>query len=293
MGPADQPPRAPTAPRATPEQSRRFVALLTALVLAIAFAGFIVGVGRGPGSARATSRALQSPEFPRELIAKAHGIVPALRYNELPTTRRGPNATWRAELASMASGVSPTEAATDAAVLAAVAARAERRAFDGAPPTVPHPIEQRSTSACLACHQSGLLAGKVRAPAMSHPVMGNCTQCHVETRNGVVDSPPAGRVESAFVGLQAATAGARAFAGAPPTMPHASWMRERCGSCHGPSGQPALRTSHFERASCTQCHASSAALDQRDEVQGGPPPTAVGGHWPLPAATRREPGMVR
>jgi hypothetical protein len=42
-------------------------------------------------------------------------------------------------------------------------------------------------------------------------------------------------------------------------------MREACASCHGPSGKRGLRSTHPVRASCQQCHARSAALDQRPE----------------------------
>ena len=31
------------------------------------------------------------------------------------------------------------------------------------------------------------------------------------------------------------------YAGAPPVIPHPTWMRERCESCHGPRGRQGLR----------------------------------------------------
>ncbi|MBK6532709.1 MAG: hypothetical protein IPF99_24875 [Deltaproteobacteria bacterium] len=39
-------------------------------------------------------------------------------------------------------------------------------------------------------------------------------------------------------------------------------MRGRCESCHGVLSQ-GIRSTHPWRESCTQCHAPSAALDQR------------------------------
>lgn len=143
--------------------------------------------------------------------------------------------------------------------------RASRRAFAGAPPTVPHPVKQRGDLDCLSCHRAGVeIAGRV-APAMSHEPHAACTQCHVPSSAphpaGDPDtaSPP---FESAFVPLAEAPHGARAWEGAPPTIPHATHMRERCSSCHGVMGKPGMRTSHPERVQCTQCHAPSAELDQ-------------------------------
>jgi cytochrome c-type protein NapB len=136
---------------------------------------------------------------------------------------------------------------------------------------VPHPIEQRSADACLACHEKGLVAGERRAPAISHRAMTNCTQCHVEARDPAAAPPAPADVANTFAGLASPSGGARVHEGAPPTMPHGSWMRERCNSCHGASGHRGLQTSHLERRSCEQCHGSSATLEQREFGVGGPP----------------------
>jgi nitrate reductase (cytochrome), electron transfer subunit len=133
--------------------------------------------------------------------------------------------------------------------------RAERRAYDGAPPTIPHPIAERNAVACLSCHVDGLkLADKV-APPMPHQAYASCVQCHVAAS----DSPLPAAVEAAneFRGLSSDLEAARAWPGAPPVIPHTTWQRERCDSCHGPAGKPGLRTSHPERQSCVQCHAAS------------------------------------
>lgn len=47
------------------------------------------------------------------------------------------------------------------------------RAFEGAPPTIPHTIEGRED--CLMCHKDGIGG----APKASHPERLNCDQCHV------------------------------------------------------------------------------------------------------------------
>ena len=73
----------------------------------------------------------------------------------------------------------------------AVSTRNSRRAYDGAPPTVPHAITQRSAGACMTCHgnQGGqpVIAGKV-PPRMSHAVHASCTQCHDHVHGSDVPS---------------------------------------------------------------------------------------------------------
>jgi cytochrome c-type protein NapB len=45
-------------------------------------------------------------------------------------------------------------------------------------------------------------------------------------------------------------------------VPHTTFMRESCLSCHGPTGADPIRTTHAWRTNCLQCHAPSAVLDQ-------------------------------
>lgn len=152
---------------------------------------------------------------------------------------------------------------------AALTARAELRAYHGAPPRVPHPMSSRSgTAECLACHEDGLrLTENLTAPPMSHEPLQSCTECHVAedvrmpfASPGTEDGPPF--EDNTFFGQAAPTEGERAWPGAPPTIPHRTNMRERCGSCHGALAE-GVRTSHPWRLACTECHTPSAVLDQR------------------------------
>lgn len=130
--------------------------------------------------------------------------------------------------------------------------RSRRRAFDGAPPVIPHPIDQRDPSSCDTCHGSGLrFSPTIVAPQRSHAPYRSCTQCHAPMSALTHEADP---FVSAFLGSESHP-GWRAWQGAPPAIPHTTLMRERCGSCHGVTGLPALRTSHPERAHCRQCHA--------------------------------------
>lgn len=134
--------------------------------------------------------------------------------------------------------------------------RAERRAYDGAPPTIPH---QAQGADCPTCHTRVGVAveGLGFAPASPHEqtvglgMSSRCRQCHVPaTTNDVW-------VESEFLGEpQNLEPGPRMYALAPPTIPHPTFMRENCLACHdGAAAREAIRTSHPERTACRQCHA--------------------------------------
>lgn len=45
---------------------------------------------------------------------------------------------------------------------------------EGTPPMVPHPVDNKTGEACLACHLTGLNG----APPTPHAVRLDCTQCH-------------------------------------------------------------------------------------------------------------------
>lgn len=143
----------------------------------------------------------------------------------------------------------------------AFAERAALRAYEGAPPVVPHSISDLDMRTCRACHATGLRAGDRIARAVSHTYLTNCTQCHVEAQSqqfGAVADPP-----NSFVGLRPVSAGGfRALSGSPPNIPHTTFMRTNCASCHGPHGYPGLQPDHLDRLNCVQCHAPSAELDQ-------------------------------
>ena len=139
--------------------------------------------------------------------------------------------------------------------------RARWRAYDGAPPVMPHTRNFAQRKSCLECHANGIRLGGRFGPAVSHPQLLNCRQCHVESRN--LDLPfPEPRVDNSFEGRLAFLEGHRAGPGAPPMMPHTTLMRTRCLSCHDSDGAPGLRIDHSDRMNCVQCHAVPAGLDQ-------------------------------
>ncbi len=137
--------------------------------------------------------------------------------------------------------------------------RATRRAYNGAPPVIPH---DSFGMACVSCHTgTGTAIPNVGfAPPSPHdetPGMSaasNCKQCHVFRQTEELF------VENRFVGMpQDLRRGSRLFNGAPPVIPHGILMRENCAACHsGPAARAELLCSHPERTNCRQCHVSAA-----------------------------------
>lgn len=238
----------------------RAIHLALAAVFGLAVVGFLVGIRQGK-----TIPDLSPP--PPTHVTPQPDAIAATAYRDFDRRLHGPNRAWHGSLADL-------EQPVDNLInfdgqlqrlpelrQAVLSLRAQRRAFDGAPPVVPHPIDQMSSASCLACHGEGIWIGRgVRAPKMSHDVFASCTQCHVEQQSG--DLELLATVANFFEGKAAPIGGSRAWAGAPPVVPHPTFMRESCLSCHGPSGPEPIRTTHPGRASCLQCHAPSAELDQ-------------------------------
>lgn len=138
------------------------------------------------------------------------------------------------------------------------ALRSLRRAYDGAPPVIPH---ASFNMACVGCHtDQGMFVPEVGfAPAMPHlgtPGLSrasNCRQCHVfrETEALLVGSAFEGRPQDL-------RRGSRMYPHAPPVLPHPVFMREDCAACHsGPAAREELRCTHPERLRCAQCHVPS------------------------------------
>lgn len=245
-----------TAPTAAQTTGRATQMLLVA-VIGMAFIGFVVGLRQGVPSHEA-------PRFEPAAAPTHHtDAVRAISYAEFDRRTHGPNSGWRSVLTDLAQPeadlFAPVRVDEDERSRVIVA-RADRRAFEGAPPVVPHPIDQMSAASCMACHAEGLVIGPVRAPRMSHEYLANCTQCHVEQWS--VDFAQAPAIATRFVGLVSPGRGQRAWPGAPPTVPHPTFMRENCMACHGPTGPEPIRTSHPWQTNCLQCHAPSAAFDQ-------------------------------
>ena len=204
----------------------------------------------------------------------------ALPYGRLKEKTLQPNHAWQNRLADLGrttpvnahfAGLTPDEQTW------VRHQRAGRRQYDGAPPVAPHPLNQTTAAACLECHGQPVVIESVVVPQMSHPAYENCLQCHVSAAGPTSTwrSRPVSLAEgNGFVGKSSPGYGARAYNGAPPVLPHTTWMRQSCLSCHGPGGANSFRTPHPDRHNCLQCHAPDARLDQTPILAGSarPPP---------------------
>jgi cytochrome c-type protein NapB len=233
---------------------RRHATPIVILVIGVAFVGYLVGIKESPAPAPA------APHARAEI-----GVPDAVGYAEMPTAPLKANDRWDNSLAKLTfDKPAPTDPVvrTEEMKLAALADRAKNRAFDTAPPTIPHPTEGMTAASCVACHGPGIKVGDKIATKVSHPHLTNCTQCHVEGTNSALAKFDAPLTGNDFTGAYRSGPGGRAGPGSPPTIPHTTWMRHDCTSCHGLVARPGLRTTHPWLTNCTQCHAPSAALDQ-------------------------------
>lgn len=251
----DPPAVAQDATTPLPGFVRRHATLFVVLVIGTAVGGYLLGIREPPAHAPAAATAR----------AVGDDVPPAVGYAQMPTAPLKANDEWDNSLAKLKfEKPAPTDPVvrTEEMKQTALADRARNRAYDTAPPTIPHPIEGMTAASCVACHGTGIKVGDRIATKVSHPHLTNCTQCHVEGTNPVLakfDTPLTG---NDFVGAYRSGAGTRSGPGAPPTIPHTTWMRHDCMSCHGLVARPGLRTTHPWLTNCTQCHAPSAVLDQ-------------------------------
>lgn len=234
-------------------------AIAAAVIAGLALVGFLAGTAR-------SDYELETPLTP--VPAGESAVAAALSYAELRHHPRGAlSSGFEAELATMRgpSVLDPVPPPGDKRP--AIARRAELRAYDGAPPRIPHPVRQDSAAECLVCHEDGLRFRERLAPPMPHRELASCTQCHVgddAPMPGGADLPPDPRaVPNSFAGLSSPDSGPRFQPIGPPQVPHRAFLRERCDACHGVNGRDPIRSTHPWRESCEQCHTASAAIDQR------------------------------
>lgn len=246
----------------------RGINVFLTVVIGLAVIGFFVGTTGDPFDAQLAGFS----DEPDDQVADDEAM-PARSYTELMENPYVNNDHWRTELQRLSEQrPAQTEEVerTPEMTARALDERQQHRAYAGAPPTIPHPVAETGSPACMACHGEGLRVDNRLAPPISHEERPNCTQCHVPANTNIPaedtrrDELP---LNNNFDGLDRWGPGDRAQPGAPPTIPHPTNMRGECSSCHGTMARPGLRTTHPWRIQCTQCHAPSATLDQRPTMQ--------------------------
>lgn len=193
-----------------------------------------------------------------------------------PTTKPGaPEAVTDPATAENPTGGEPMAGATTPGEMSregALDRRPARRAFEGAPPLIPHVVDQ-TTHDCRACHQKRVTVAGNPAPVMPHRIFQSCQQCHVQANNPFFAKqrtaggplPAGSNFEPVPIGK-----GVRAHAAAPPQIPHPTAMREQCTACHGKLGYEGMKTTHPERTLCRQCHVVGGELNQWASESPGP-----------------------
>jgi nitrate reductase (cytochrome), electron transfer subunit len=242
---------------------QRYVVLFVVIALGITLVGFLRGI----------NEPLPLEKTRAEASINLSDVPEAVTYSELPNAKLKANSGWYSDLSKLSfakPGPFDPVIRTDEMKQVALADRARNRAYDSAPPVIPHAINQPQVSNCLACHAEGIKVGDRIATKVSHPHYTNCTQCHVEENRSESALVRHFLSENDFEGTKRAGPGTRAWPGAPPTIPHTTWMRQDCTSCHGLVARAGIRTTHPWLTNCTQCHAPSALLDQVDFQKGQP-----------------------
>lgn len=255
--------------------------IVVAVIFTVSASGFFMGLQQTLSTISLTREVQETPfvnetQTPALKTAESGTVPQAVGYAEMVHARHlKANGFWQQSLEKFSE---PPEELL-AVVLPSLGEKQEEmkqrlqiRAFDGAPPRIPHPMDQITDASCLSCHEKGMKMKDRYVPAMSHGTLANCTQCHVP-----MEGPPskeAGVLKQPldindWEGIQSVVQGERAFPDAPPQIPHAVRMRSNCLSCHGPRSEPALRTTHPFRQNCLQCHLPSAELDRRGLLPGG------------------------
>lgn len=229
-------------------------------VITLAFVGFFVGTsehgyrldrhvpGGGGATADEETADREAPTY-RELMTSGYDKSPESR-ESIAALRRRNRPQWQPATGTFG----------------------ENRAYDTAPPTVPHPIQSRTTDACVTCHGQGIQVGDEKGPPMSHDYKVNCVQCHAPgtpDRPFAADPPSTVPTDNGFRGRETPgpVSGPRSYDGAPPRIPHTTQMRSNCAACHGPYGEPGPPSHGNEKASCRQCHAA----DEGPPVALAPP----------------------
>jgi cytochrome c-type protein NapB len=164
-------------------QHRKTLAVVFLMVGMLAVSGFFMGMRQTENQITRNALTLsEKHEVPN--TPPASEIPTAPKYKEIANAGWLANRDWKFTLADLPRATAPQAAtlvAKPAERATAVERRAALRAYDGAPPVVPHAIDTLSAASCISCHGHGenLVIGGKRPAEMSHPWITNCTSCHV------------------------------------------------------------------------------------------------------------------
>jgi cytochrome c-type protein NapB len=130
-------------------------------VIAFAVVGYFVGILDGVPQVDAAPVAESLlPEHAKAADSdRSTATIPAVSYGQMRRRVTGPTGNWQQSLQQIPqpqidlfAEIKPSEAEK----LVSTQIRASRRAFNGAPPVIPHAVENTSDAACYACHGQGM-----------------------------------------------------------------------------------------------------------------------------------------
>ncbi|MGR3319013.1 MAG: hypothetical protein ACUZ8O_11110 [Candidatus Anammoxibacter sp.] len=127
----------------------------------------------------------------------------------------------------------------------------QKSVYLGAPAIIPHGVGSEGRTACLHCHENGLIVDKIKTPLTPHsPELINCRQCHLHLKNIPLFK------QNSFIGLKSPEKTFRQNPYSPPLIPHRTFMLRKCLNCHGNEAfsEKYTQTGHPDRQNCKQCH---------------------------------------
>ena len=123
-------------------------------------------------------------------------------------------------------------------------------------------IEGIKNDDCLSCHEEVLDLGEEISVPTPHPQFQNCLQCHVSKIPAQFQTLPTVRSDWIGLAIPMRTDSSETIQGTPPTVPHRTFLRDRCLTCHHQEHPKSeRRTSHPERSNCQQCHVTNKDLE--------------------------------
>ena len=157
----------------TADRKSNAAILIAFVVMSVAVAGYFTGLQAPRKVTEVDSNSVRDRQKTNRSHTPEEGVILATHYSEMTATRRTDRS--RTQLSTLKSTIEPLAEIqiSPEEKLVALQQRARNRAFNGAPPTVPHSIDHQSDTACVACHQTGVVTASMRIPRMSHTILAN------------------------------------------------------------------------------------------------------------------------
>ena len=144
--------------------TKNFITLICFVVISITVVGYFTGL-QAPMQTSAVIPGLL-PLAADHTKPLAADTITATHYAEMHEATRHRTTAYRTSLTDLKSNVDPFAELKISAEdkTSALQRRDARRAFNGAPPTIPHAVSETSTAACIVCHGEGAKTETLRIP---------------------------------------------------------------------------------------------------------------------------------